>query len=67
MTVTASTTLTRRRSALSVVGAIAAVGTAAAVAGLGTFGDFTDSTAPVNTTVADGVVSIALSAAGDGA
>jgi hypothetical protein len=65
VTSTASTTQTRRRSAASVLGAIAAVGVAAAVAGLGTFGDFTESTAPVNTTVNTGVVSIALSQAGD--
>ncbi|MCW2682284.1 MAG: uncharacterized protein JWP33_197 [Blastococcus sp.] len=65
MTVTASTVKAGRTSAATVVGAIAAVGAAAAVAGLGTFGGFTDTTAPVNTDVANGVVSIALSQAGD--
>ena len=65
MTVTASSIPPRRRSAATVVGAIAAVGAAAAVAGLGTFGGFTDTTAPVNTDVATGVVSIALGQAGD--
>ena len=43
-----------------VVGSLAVVGTAAAVAGLGTFGTFTDSTAPLNTTVATGTVDINL-------
>ena len=65
MTVNASTSQTRRRSAFAVVGAVAAVGAAAAIAGLGTFGDFTESTAPVNTTVDTGVVSIELTEAGD--
>jgi hypothetical protein len=41
-----------------VVGSLAIAGTAAAVAGLGTFGTFTDSTAPLNTTVASGTVDI---------
>jgi hypothetical protein len=62
---TAATTLTRRRSAATIVGSIGAVGAAAAVAGLGTFGNFTDSTAPVGTAVDTGVVSIELSGAGD--
>jgi hypothetical protein len=57
----------RGRSAASVLGAIAAVGAAAAVAGLGTFGDFTESIAPVDTPVNTGVVSIALGQAGDSA
>jgi hypothetical protein len=43
-----------------VVGSLAIAGTAAAVAGLGTFGTFTDSTAPLNTTVATGTVDINL-------
>jgi hypothetical protein len=43
-----------------VVGSLAIAGTAAAVAGLGTFGTFTDSTAPLNTTVASGTVDINL-------
>ena len=43
-----------------VVGSLAIAGTAAAVAGLGTCGTFTDSTAPLNTTVATGTVDINL-------
>jgi hypothetical protein len=43
-----------------VVGSLAIAGTAAAVAGLGTFGTFTDSTAPLSTTVATGTVDINL-------
>ena len=43
-----------------VIGSLALAGTAAAVAGLGTFGTFTDSTAPLNTTVASGTVDINL-------
>jgi camelysin-like metallo-endopeptidase len=43
-----------------VIGSLAIAGTAAAVAGLGTFGTFTDSTAPLNTTVASGTVDINL-------
>jgi hypothetical protein len=43
-----------------VVGSLAIAGTAAAVAGLGTFGTFTDSTAPLNTSVASGTVDINL-------
>ena len=42
-----SATTTRRRTALKIVGALSAVGAAVAVAGLGTFGQFTDSTSPV--------------------
>jgi hypothetical protein len=56
-----STTTTRRRSGLKIVGALSVVGAAAAVAGLGTMGQFTDSTSPVNTTVDSGVVSIDVS------
>jgi hypothetical protein len=66
VTTAASTILTRRRSAATIVGAIAAVGAAAAVAGLGTFGGFTDSTAPVGTKVDTGVVSVDVSEAGSG-
>jgi hypothetical protein len=56
-----SATTTRRRSAVKIVGALSAVGAAVAVAGLGTFGQFTDSTSPVNTKVDSGVVSIDVS------
>jgi hypothetical protein len=66
VTTAASTTLKSHRSAVTIVGAIAAVGAAAAVAGLGTFGQFTDSTAPVRTDVDTGVVSVDVSDAGSG-
>ena len=52
--------LTNLSSTKKVVGSLAIAGTAAAVAGLGTFGTFTDSTAPLNTTVATGTVDINL-------
>jgi hypothetical protein len=58
---TIASTLTRRRTGLTIVGAISAVGAAVAVAGLGTFGQFTDSTSPVNTQVDTGVVSVDVS------
>jgi hypothetical protein len=65
---TADITSAGHRSAVKIVGSIAAVGAAAAVAGLGTLGTFTDSTTPVDTTVDAGVVSIDVSApAGAGA
>jgi hypothetical protein len=41
-----------------VVGSLAVIGTAAAVAGMGTFGTFTDSTTPVDTTIQSGTLSI---------
>jgi hypothetical protein len=47
-------------TARKVVGSLAVLGTAAAVAGLGTYGNFTDSTTPMNTTVATGTLSINL-------
>ena len=43
-----------------VVGSLAIAGTAAAVAGLGTFGTFTSSTAPLSTSVTSGTMSINL-------
>lgn len=61
MTTIASTATTRRRTGLKIVGALSVVGAAVAVAGLGTFGQFTDSTSPVATQVADGVVSVDVS------
>ena len=64
MTTIDSATTTRRRSAVKIVGAIVAVGAAVAVAGLGTFGNFTDSTSPVDTAVDTGVLSIDVSAPG---
>jgi hypothetical protein len=47
-------------TARKVVGSLAVIGTAAAVAGLGTYGTFTDSTTPLDTTVATGTLSIDL-------
>ncbi|TFV91333.1 hypothetical protein [Blastococcus sp. CT_GayMR16] len=67
MTTIDSTTMTRRRSAAKIVGAISAVGAAVAVAGLGTLGGFTDSTSPVGTKVDTGVLSIDVSAPGGSA
>ena len=52
--------LTNLRTTKKVVGSLAIAGTAAAVAGLGTFGTFTDSTAPLNTSVNSGTVDINL-------
>lgn len=54
----------RRTTAAKVVGSLGVVATAAAVAGLGVFGSFTDSTQPTLASVANGVVSIDLAAAG---
>ncbi|MGK5173146.1 hypothetical protein [Geodermatophilus sp. CPCC 205761] len=51
------------RRARRTIGSIGVLAAAAAVAGLGTYGTFTDSTTPVETQVATGVVSIALSEA----
>ncbi len=47
-----------------VVGSIAIIGAAAAVAGMGTFGSFTDSTTPVDTTIASGTLSINVNQTG---
>ena len=47
-----------RDTTRKVLGSLAVIGTAAAVAGLGTFGTFTDSTTPVNSTLATGTLSI---------
>ena len=51
-------------TARKVVGSLAVIGTAAAVAGRGTYGNFTDSTTPMNTTLATGTLSINLTSAG---
>ncbi|MCW2696623.1 MAG: uncharacterized protein JWR62_1708 [Modestobacter sp.] len=56
---------TRTRTARKVIGSLGVIGAAAAVAGLGTFGTFTDSTTPLNATVATGTLSINLTAAHD--
>jgi Camelysin metallo-endopeptidase len=47
-----------RSTTRKVVGSLAVVGAAAAVAGLGTYGNFTDSSTPINTTVNTGTLSI---------
>ena len=60
-------TTTARTRTRRVLGSLAVVGAAAAVAGLGTFGTFTDSTAPLAATVSSGVVSIDLADAGGSA
>ena len=49
-----------RDTTRKVLGSLAVLGTAAAVAGLGTYGNFTDSTTPMNTTMASGTLSINL-------
>jgi predicted ribosomally synthesized peptide with SipW-like signal peptide len=51
-------------TARKVVGSLALIGTAAAVAGMGTFGSFTDSTTPVDTTIQSGTLSINVNQAG---
>jgi hypothetical protein len=53
-------TVTVSPTTRKVVGSLAILGTAAAVAGLGTYGNFTDSTTPMNTTVNSGTLSINL-------
>jgi hypothetical protein len=53
-----------RSNTRKVVGSLALVGAAAAVAGLGTYGNFTDSSTPINTTVATGTLSIDVSQPG---
>lgn len=45
-------------TARKVIGSLGVIGAAAAVAGLGTFGSFTDSSAPVLTTISSGTVKI---------
>src|SRR5215211_9131073 len=50
--------VTDRSTTRKVVGSLAIVGAAAAVAGMGTYGNFTDSTTPIDTTVATGTLSI---------
>jgi len=51
-------------NARKVVGSLAIIGTAAAVAGMGTFGSFTDSTTPVDTTIQSGTLSINVNQVG---
>ncbi len=59
-----NTPLVERSTTRKVVGSLAILGTAAAVAGLGTYGNFTDSTTPMNTTVETGTLSINLAQPG---
>ena len=59
-----TTRLVERNATRKVVGSLAILGTAAAVAGLGTYGNFTDSTTPMNTTVGTGTLSINLAQPG---
>jgi hypothetical protein len=61
---TTTTPLVERSTTRKVVGSLAILGTAAAVAGLGTYGNFTDSTTPMNTTVDTGTLSINLAQPG---
>ena len=60
MNATQIRTIADRSTTRKVVGSLAVLGTAAAVAGLGTYGTFTDSTTPVDTTVQTGTLSIDL-------
>jgi hypothetical protein len=61
---TTTTPLVERSTTRKVVGSLAILGTAAAVAGLGTYGNFTDSTTPLSTTVDTGTLSINLAQPG---
>ncbi|MGY1808813.1 hypothetical protein ACI8AF_15705 [Blastococcus sp. SYSU D00669] len=54
----------RARTTKRVAGSVAVLGVAAAVAGLGTYSTFTDSTSPVGTQVATGVLSLSLDSGG---
>ncbi len=56
--------ITDNATARKVVGSLAIIGTAAAVAGMGTFGSFTDSTTPINTTIQSGTLSINVTQTG---
>lgn len=55
----------RHATAARIVGTVGVLGVAATIAGLGTFGSFTTSSAPVDTTVDTGVLSINVADAGD--
>ena len=66
MTIDAQNPTSGRVTAARIVATIGVLGATAAIAGLGTFGSFTDSTTPVDTTVDAGVVSIDLADAGAG-
>lgn len=64
---TTTTSTAGRFGAVKVAGSIAVVGAAVAVAGLGTFGQFTDTTEAVGAGVDTGVLSIDVSMAGSSA
>lgn len=64
MSIDTRTADARRVTAARLLGTAGVLGATVAIAGLGTFGAFTDSTTPVETAVDTGVVSIAVSAAG---
>jgi hypothetical protein len=55
-------TATNGRTARKVLGSLGVIGAAAAVAGMGTFGSFTDTTTPLDATVASGTLSLDLNA-----
>jgi predicted ribosomally synthesized peptide with SipW-like signal peptide len=59
-----STKAKNSATARKVVGSLGVIGAAAAVAGMGTFGSFTDSTTPVNTTIQSGTLNIDLTQQG---
>lgn len=59
-----ASTGTKARTTRKIAGSLGILGAAAAVAGLGTFGTFTDSTTPVDSTVAAGTLSVDLNNAG---
>jgi predicted ribosomally synthesized peptide with SipW-like signal peptide len=59
-----STKVQNSSTARKVVGSLGVIGAAAAVAGMGTFGSFTDSTTPVNTTIQSGTLNIDLAQPG---
>jgi hypothetical protein len=61
---TSKTRTANSSTARKVIGSLGVLGTAAAVAGMGTFGNFTDSTTPVATTIQSGTLSIDLSQQG---
>jgi hypothetical protein len=61
---TSKTRIATSSTARKVVGSLGVLGTAAAVAGMGTFGNFTDSTTPVATTIQSGTLSIDLTQQG---
>jgi hypothetical protein len=62
VTVSAIARLTTRRPVAKILGSVGVLAAAAAVAGMGTFGAFTDSTAPLAGQVDTGTVSIDLAA-----